>query len=428
MNTTKKLLIALSIIAPSLLPLAAHASILGIATTGDLSKIQAEIDTMQSEINTIQNQVEGLQSFGDTINQSPALFETSLASAINSSQNSMTLVSGSLRDGTTLSGNYCFTIDSGLTTTEYVCGVASGTAVTALTRGIGSDGITSFGSLEYPHRYGADVKITDFPQLQQQTRLLNGQGTFPNILSYSSSTPTSTVGSNIYNIPNVGYVNSVASSGAPDANPGIKGLVQIITPGSPATSTDGGQTLYGVISKQYYATSTYGPTTTVIMANNGALDNSWISASSSGPYNESSTWNFQATTTAPYLVPPGAIEAYVSSTAPMGWLSCNGQSVSTTTYSNLFSVIGYGYGGSTSTFSIPNLGGRFLAGASSSLSSTIGAVGGATTSTFIAQTSVTNNNYGQTGGNESVVSAAGGVTTTAAIIPPYFIVNYIIKF
>lgn len=41
-----------------------------------------------------------------------------------------------------------------------------------------------------------------------------------------------------------------------------------------------------------------------------------------------------------------------------GWLLCNGQSLSTTTYSGLFALIGYAFGGSGANFLAPDLRGR----------------------------------------------------------------------
>jgi microcystin-dependent protein len=47
--------------------------------------------------------------------------------------------------------------------------------------------------------------------------------------------------------------------------------------------------------------------------------------------------------------------SYAGSTAPDGWLVCNGQEVSRTTYSKLFEVIGttYGEGDGSTTFNVP---------------------------------------------------------------------------
>jgi len=50
----------------------------------------------------------------------------------------------------------------------------------------------------------------------------------------------------------------------------------------------------------------------------------------------------------------GEIKMWPVSTSPLGYLLCNGQSVSTTTYANLFNVIGYTFGGSGGSFLLPN--------------------------------------------------------------------------
>lgn len=53
--------------------------------------------------------------------------------------------------------------------------------------------------------------------------------------------------------------------------------------------------------------------------------------------------------------PIGSIVPYGGVTAPNGWLICQGQAVSRTEYAELFNVIGTNYGGSGSTFNLPNL-------------------------------------------------------------------------
>ena len=60
----------------------------------------------------------------------------------------------------------------------------------------------------------------------------------------------------------------------------------------------------------------------------------------------------------------GTIISYSSSTVPNGYLACNGQAVSRTTYANLFAVIGttYGVGDGSTTFNVPDLRGEFLRG------------------------------------------------------------------
>jgi microcystin-dependent protein len=64
------------------------------------------------------------------------------------------------------------------------------------------------------------------------------------------------------------------------------------------------------------------------------------------------------------LVPTGAVFAMAVSTVPSGYLECNGNAVSRTTYSDLFSVIGttWGAGNGSSTFNLPDLRGEFVRG------------------------------------------------------------------
>ena len=53
---------------------------------------------------------------------------------------------------------------------------------------------------------------------------------------------------------------------------------------------------------------------------------------------------------------PGFIAPFAGSTAPDGWLICDGSAVSRTTYAALFAIIGttYGAGDGNSTFNLPN--------------------------------------------------------------------------
>lgn len=62
--------------------------------------------------------------------------------------------------------------------------------------------------------------------------------------------------------------------------------------------------------------------------------------------------------------PVGALMPFAGASAPAGWLLCGGQAVSRTTYSALFAVVGttYGVGDGSTTFNVPDLRGRVLAG------------------------------------------------------------------
>jgi len=64
-------------------------------------------------------------------------------------------------------------------------------------------------------------------------------------------------------------------------------------------------------------------------------------------------------------VPVGCVLEYTGIVAPAGWLICQGQAVSRTTYASLFSVIStsYGSGDGSTTFNLPDLRGRVVVGA-----------------------------------------------------------------
>ena len=62
-------------------------------------------------------------------------------------------------------------------------------------------------------------------------------------------------------------------------------------------------------------------------------------------------------------VPTGSVFCLAVNTVPTGYVKCNGASYPTTgTYAALFAVIGYTYGGSGSSFNVPELRGEFIRG------------------------------------------------------------------
>lgn len=76
----------------------------------------------------------------------------------------------------------------------------------------------------------------------------------------------------------------------------------------------------------------------------------------------SSDPSFQALPAFPPTIPTGSVVDFAGSTAPSGWLICDGSSYSTSTYANLFAAIGYAYGGTGSSFNVPDSRGRVSAG------------------------------------------------------------------
>lgn len=73
-------------------------------------------------------------------------------------------------------------------------------------------------------------------------------------------------------------------------------------------------------------------------------------------HNEDGSHNTR-TTAGLDFVPVGGMIRWPTSTAPTGWLFCNGAAISRTTYPKLFKVLGIssGAGDGSTTFNIPNV-------------------------------------------------------------------------
>jgi len=69
-------------------------------------------------------------------------------------------------------------------------------------------------------------------------------------------------------------------------------------------------------------------------------------------------------TALPQAVPTGSVHMMATTTAPSGYLKCDGSAVSRTTYAALFTIIGttWGAGDGSSTFELPDLRGEFVRG------------------------------------------------------------------
>jgi microcystin-dependent protein len=158
-------------------------------------------------------------------------------------------------------------------------------------------------------------------------------------------------------------------------------------------------------------------------------------------------------------VPTGTVFPFAGSTEPSGgYLMCFGQAVSRTTESALFDVIGttYGVGDGSTTFNVPDLRGRAVAGQDdmggvsanrlTGLSGgvngdTLGAAGGAETHTLVIgeipahthSTPTTDGSSNAANGTSSRPSNSDGVSGSAGgggahnNVQPTLILNYIIK-
>lgn len=92
----------------------------------------------------------------------------------------------------------------------------------------------------------------------------------------------------------------------------------------------------------------------------------------------------------------GMLMPYAGASAPSGWLLCYGQAISRTTYADLFSAIGtvYGTGDGSTTFNLPDLRGRTIAGQDD--------MGGASANRLTNQTGgLDGDTLGATGGAET---------------------------
>jgi microcystin-dependent protein len=100
-------------------------------------------------------------------------------------------------------------------------------------------------------------------------------------------------------------------------------------------------------------------------------------------------------------VPAGTVLPYAGSNAPTGFLFCQGQAVSRTTYADLFAAIGttFGAGDGSTTFNLPNLEGRVPAGKEATATRLTSGVSG-----------VDGGTLGATGGDQRMHQHTHGVT------------------
>ncbi|MFH1717508.1 MAG: tail fiber protein [Planctomycetota bacterium] len=154
------------------------------------------------------------------------------------------------------------------------------------------------------------------------------------------------------------------------------------------------------------------------------------------------------------FVPPGVFLPYGGASAPTGWLLCNGAAVSRTTYADLFSAIGVGYGigDSSTTFNLPDMRGRVPVGldaanAHLAAADTLGETGGEESHALTlaengahthGMPSYSGNDVAapqnfnmagndQSGGPTNIATASSGSGTGHNNLQPYNTVNYIIK-
>ncbi len=117
------------------------------------------------------------------------------------------------------------------------------------------------------------------------------------------------------------------------------------------------------------------------------------------------------------VLPSGSITQFAGATAPSGFLLCEGQSVSTTTFSSLFSVIGYTYGGSGGSFLVPNLQNRIPVGQAPAVSLSTATISIATPAV------ITRNAHGLSDGQLVFFTTTGALPTGITANTRYYVRN-----
>ena len=209
-----------------------------------------------------------------------ALFSTSLATKITSTDTSMTLVSATDKEGTTLaSSTYGFIIDEGTASEEFVLADCTGTACTNMTRGVSViTATTSVSSLKFEHRRGASVKITTHPAVVFATNVLKGRQNIENKLRYDSAQTFN----NATDLISRDYADALAFGAVPASSETASGFVELATTLEGASSTSSGSAARLVLPASS-ATSTYNSATAalrvVVTRNSGKIDDYFISTS-----------------------------------------------------------------------------------------------------------------------------------------------------
>jgi hypothetical protein len=238
---------------------------------------------------------------GATVPSVVAAFQTSLASKLTSSETStMTLVSGTTGDGTTLNGTYGFTLDEGTSNKEYILATCVDTACTSLVRGISvNTGTSSVAALKKEHRRGASVKITDYPLLAIITNILTGGDSLPSGIKFGSdgfitglatTTPT-----DLSSAITLYQLQQATSTGGVNASETAKGVGEIATQAEAAAGTSAGSTGARLLLPASMATTTPSATTLIPITNtSGKLSSNFIDQTANYTWSGSSS---MATTT-----------------------------------------------------------------------------------------------------------------------------------
>jgi microcystin-dependent protein len=238
---------------------------------------------------------------------------------------------------------------------------------------------------------------------------------------------------------------------------------QVVTLTNPLAAGSGGT---GVSSLGTGVATALGQNVTgsggIVLGTSPSVDSPTLTGTPIAPTAAAGTNTTQIATTAfvqANNVPTGSLLMWSTSSAPIGYLICDGTAVSRTTYAALFAVIGttFGSGNGSTTFNVPNYTNRMPYG------TTVGATGGSADAIVVSHThtatsTVTDpghlhgvngrlnggggnpggdwNGYGDygnttftntTGITVATTNSTTGVSGTNANLPPYLGINFIIR-
>lgn len=202
----------------------------------------------------------------------------------------------------------------------------SGNTAATLVNGSGTFSVNSSGTITVPNatdtlvgRATTDTLTNKTLSGNTATNLINGSGTL--------------------NLPSSGTVTIPNGTGTLITNP----------------MTTGGDVIYGGSSGTPTRLAN-GSSGQVLTSNGGTSAPSWQAAP---------------------VAPSGSVIMYGGSSAPTGWLLCDGSAVSRTTYADLFAVLSttYGSGDGSTTFNLPDARGVFVRGAGTQTISSINYTG-----------------------------------------------------
>ena len=362
-------------------------------------------------------------------------YKTTLSRSISSTASTIYVSSLTTKDGHVLTmadlgTKVFFTLEPGSNKEEIVMATGVGTlSWTGVTRGLAfyATSTAAVTANQKSHSAGSAIVMSNvhyvYDELVDKDTADTISGlktyvTYPQIQTYAAPTVDEQLAPKK-------YVDDVISSGAPDATEGVKGISELATGAEAAAGTSSGSASRLVLPASLAtSTSQVAQNSIPVTLSTGKLDTSFFNLTTTG------------------LSPTGSITAYATSTAPTGWLLCNGSTISSTTYATLFAVIGWSYGGTPGgDFALPDLRGRNVLMASSTPN--IGQTGGESNHTqtwdelaahshqangIVSGTNIQNTASYTQGNPGTVTTTTTGSSTPMNVLDPYLVLNYIIKY